>query len=210
MYFKDRLDAGRQLALSLLSYKNKPNVIILGLPRGGVIIAHEVASKLQLPLDIICARKVGAPHNDELAIGAITENGEGYFNQELIDRLEINDEYLKKTVEKEKTEAQRRFNLYRNNRPILNLQNSVVILVDDGMATGATMKASIQSLRSRNAAKIIVGVPVSSIDTFEEIKGAVYQVIALYLPFPFYAVGQFYQNFSQTTDAEVIELLSRP
>jgi putative phosphoribosyl transferase len=209
MYFDDRREAGRQLAKKLIKYKNNPDALVLGLPRGGVVTAFEAANQLQLPLDIICARKVGAPHNPELAIGAVTETGEGYFNQELIDYLAVPPSYLKITTEKETAEAQRRLKAYRQNRPSLLLDGKIVILIDDGMATGATMKAAIHSVKSSGAMQVIVAVPVSSYDTFEEIKDIVDEAIAVQLPVPFYAVGEFYRDFSQTTDQEVIQLLSR-
>jgi putative phosphoribosyl transferase len=208
MYFKDRQDAGHQLAAKLMKYKNQLDCLILGLPRGGVVTAAEVASQLHLPLDIICARKVGAPHNPELAIGAVTETGEGYFNQDLIDYLRVTAGFLKTAIEVEKQEAQRRLKIYRQNRPSLVLENKTLILIDDGMATGATMKAAIRSVKASGAAKIIVAVPISAHETFEEVKQEVDDCISLDIPVPFYAVGEFYQNFSQTTDEEVIELLS--
>ncbi len=208
MYFKDRKDAGHQLAAKLVPYKNQPHCLILGLPRGGVVTAAETAAQLHLPLDIICARKVGAPHNPELAIGAVTETGEGYFNQELIDYLRVSSEFLKTAIDVEKKEAERRLKVYRQNRPPLDIENKNVILIDDGMATGATMKAAIKSVKAAGAAKIVVAVPVSAHETYEEVKQEVDECISLDIPSPFYAVGEFYQDFSQTTDEEVIELLS--
>lgn len=208
MYFQDRKDAGRQLAKKLVSYKGQSDTLILGLPRGGVVTAAEVAKELQLPLDIVCARKVGAPHNPELAVGAVTETGEGFFNQDVMDYLGVSLLYLQKTIEQEKKEAQRRLNLYRQNRPPLNLGGKTVILIDDGMATGATMKAAIKSVKASGAEKIVVAVPVSATETFEEVKEQVDEAIAMDTPMPFYAVGEFYRDFSQTTDQEVIELLS--
>lgn len=209
MYFNDRSEAGRQLAEKLIQYKKSPNTLVLGLPRGGVITASEVAEHLHLPLDIISARKISAPHNPELAIGAVTETGQGYFNQELINYLGITASYLKTATEKEVLEAQRRLKTYRQNRPPLVLENKIVILVDDGMATGATMKAAVQSVKSSGAMKVIVAVPVSSYETFEEIKQEVDEAITIALPIPFYAVGEFYRDFSQTTDNDVITLLSQ-
>ncbi len=208
MYFQDRKDAGRQLAKKLVSYKGQSDTLILGLPRGGVVTAAEVAKELHLPLDIVCARKVGAPHNPELAVGAVTETGEGFFNQDVMDYLGVSLLYLQKTIEQEKKEAQRRLNLYRQNRPPLNLGGKTVILIDDGMATGATMKAAIKSVKASGAEKIVVAVPVSATETFEEVKEQVDEAIAMDTPMPFYAVGEFYRDFSQTTDQEVIELLS--
>lgn len=208
MYFLDRKDAGLQLAKKLISYKNHPNTIVLGLPRGGVVTAAEIAKQLQLPLDIICARKIGAPNNPELAIGAVTETGEGYFNQDILDYIGVSSAYIQTQIEQEKKEAERRLRVYRQNRPPLNLKGKTAILVDDGIATGATMKASIQSVKASGADKIIVAAPVSAIETFDRIKEEVDEAIVLTTPIPFYAVGEFYRDFSQTTDKEVIDLLN--
>jgi putative phosphoribosyl transferase len=209
MIFQDRHDAGKQLVHLLAKYKNRPQAIVLGLPRGGVVTAYEVAKGLQLPLDVTCPRKIGAPFNQELAIGAITETGEGVFNEDLITRLEIPEIYISHAIEIEKKQAQRRVNLYRKNRPNLSLEGKTVILVDDGLATGATMKAAIKSVKVAGADKIVVAVPISPPDTFQEIKEEVDEAFCLDTPIFFQAVGQFYEDFSQTEDEEVIELLSQ-
>jgi putative phosphoribosyl transferase len=208
MPFKDRHEAGQKLAKVLLSYKRQPCTIVLGLPRGGVVTAFEIAKALELPLDVICPRKIGAPHNPELGVGAITESGVCFLNEHLIQELDVPHVYLEAEIEKERQLAQQRAVLYRKNRPPLQIKDSTVILVDDGLATGGTMKVAIQAVKAQKAAKVIVAVPVSPPDTLDEIKALVDQVFCLESPALFYAVGQFYDNFSQTEDQEVIELLS--
>lgn len=205
--FRDRRDAGEQLADLLTKYKNAKNTLILGLPRGGVVTAYAVAEKLGLPLDVTCPRKIGAPFNPELAIGAITETGEGVFNTELIEQLGIPYSYIAKEIEKEKQVAQRRLTAFRKGFPPRALKGKTVILIDDGLATGATMKAAIESVRKENAESIVVAVPVSPEDTVQEIEQLADEVIYIDTPPFFQAVGQFYENFAQTEDEEVIELL---
>ncbi len=207
MVFEDRKSAGRQLAEELSEYRNNRNAIVLGLPRGGVVVAYEIAKALNLPLDIIVPRKIGAPGNPEFAIGAIAEGGEGVFDQETISSYRISQEYIEKEVEKEKKEAERRLKLYRGNRPPLNLEKKTAILVDDGIATGATMEAAIQSIKSKGVEGIIVAAPTSAKDSLERIKAGVDKVICLDAPAFFGAVGAFYKSFPQTTDEEVIELM---
>lgn len=204
--FKDRVDAGKQLAKALSAYKES-GAIVLGLPRGGVVLAAEIAQELHLSLDIICPRKIGAPQNPEFAIGAITETGEGCFNETVIQQLGIPAAYLEHMVEKEKAEAERRLKAFRGDRPALNLKNKTVILVDDGLATGLTMRAAIATVSKLGASKIVVAVPVAPVDTAERIEALVDDFVCLYVEEDFYAVGQFYQSFPQTTDSEVIALL---
>lgn len=207
MIFEDRKDAGKKLVSALEKYRNDKEAIVIGLPRGGVITAYEIAKGLGLSLDVICPRKVGAPFNPELAIGAVTETGEGIFNEEFIQRLGISEDYIRKASEEEKQKAQRRLSLYRKNRPKLSLEAKTVILVDDGLATGATMKAAIKSVQASGADTIVVAVPVAPPDTVDEIKEMADEVICLSTPIFFEAVGQFYRDFSQTEDEEVIRLL---
>jgi putative phosphoribosyl transferase len=205
--FKNRQDAGRQLAKALAAYQEKKECVAIGLPRGGVVVAYEVAKALNLPLDIICARKVGSPWNPELAIGAVTETGDGFYNTDIIEQFAIPQEYIRRESEKQKIEALRRLALYKKNRPAIDISGKIVILVDDGIATGATMKAAIESLKGKQVSKIIVAVPVSAPETLMEIKTQVDETICLESPYLFQAVGQFYEEFDQTTDEEVIELL---
>lgn len=207
MIFEDRYSAGEQLADLLVKYQNDKNAIILGLPRGGVVTASAVAQKLKVTLDVICPRKIGAPFNPELAIGAITETGEGVFNWSLINSLDISENYIKKEVEKEKQRAQLRLKIFRKGLPPRKLEGKTVILVDDGLATGATMKAAIQSVKAENAASIVVAIPVSPLETLQEIAANVDEVFCLDTPYNFQAVGQFYESFQQVEDEEVIRIL---
>lgn len=209
MRFKDRADAGRKLIPKLLKYKNNPDAIIIGLPRGGVITAFEIAQELRLPLDIVVPRKIGAPNNPELAVGALTEDGIPLFNDYLMERLGLVKDDVKEIIAEEKQEAQRRLALYRGNRTPLNLDNKIAILVDDGIATGATMGAAIASARARGAKKVIVAVPVSSSDVIKKIKKEVDEFICLYVPEILWGIGAFYDNFAQTKDEEVIERMEQ-
>lgn len=207
MLFQDRVDAGRQLSKKLLSFKGDPNLIVLGLPRGGVVVAAEVAQALQAPLDIVVPRKIGHPENPELAIGAISEEGERVFQESFL--ALISEEYLLSEIEKEKKEAQRRLKVYRGERPSLSLKQKTVILVDDGIATGATMHAGILSVRRKGAQKVIVAAPVVAPDTLRVLRGEADDVVFLDAPESFGAVGMFYLSFEQTSDDEVIEILRK-
>lgn len=209
MIFKDREDAGLKLAKVLQQYAHRPNTIIIALPRGGVVVGFEVARALDLPLDIICPRKIGAPFNPELAIGAVTETGEGIYNQELIQELGISQVYLQKEVEKEKKAAQWRLEHYRKGLSPRNLKDKNVIIIDDGLATGSTMLAAIQSVRMEKAKEIIVAVPVAPPQTLNRLRKEVSQAVCLVVPTAFYSVGEFYDFFNQITDDEVINLLQR-
>ena len=205
--FKNRKEAGKLLAKKLITYKNQPECIVIGLPRGGVVTAYEIAQELNLPLDIIVPRKIGAPFNPELAVGALTEDGQVDLDKSLMRSLNISENDLTKTIEDEKKEAQRRLGLYRHNKSPRNLQNKIVILVDDGIATGATIKASIKSIQKDNAQKIIVAVPVAPPETVRNLKQLVDEIICLLEPENLGAIGQFYEQFGQTSDEEVITLL---
>lgn len=207
MLFNDRPDAAKKLVERLEHYRNRPDVIVLGLPRGGVVIAYEIAHNLGISLDITCARKIGAPFNPELAIGAVTESGDPVFNDDLLTRLNIPEQILEASVNEAKAEAQRRSQTYRKGRPPLDLKDKVVILVDDGLATGATMKAAIRSVSSLGAKHMVAAFPVAPPDTLEDIRAMVDEVICLYAPHDFAAVGQFYRRFDQTSDEEVMNLL---
>ncbi len=207
MIFKDRIEAGQKLAKALEKYKGQKDTIILGLPRGGVVTGFEIAKTLELPLDLVVPRKIGAPGNPEFAIGAITEEGEGIFNEGVIRDYEISKEYITGTVEEEKKEAQRRLKTYRGDRSPLDLKDKTVILVDDGIATGLTMRVAIKSVKNKDPKKIVVAVPCGAKDSIDQIKKDVDEVICLHAPIFFGAVGAFYREFPQTTDEEVIELM---
>lgn len=206
--FRDRKDAGQKLAHKLLSYRGKKNTWVLGLPRGGVVVAAEVAKVLSLPLDIIVTRKIGAPHNPELAIGAIDEKGHAIYNEELLEDLGVSQEYQKEEGAKEQKEAEHRLKIYRKNRPFLDLKNKTVILVDDGLATGATMRAAVYSAKAKGAQKVIVAIPVAALSSLEKLKEEANDIIYCDAPDSFGAVSGFYDHFDQTTDEEVMELLS--
>ena len=197
------------MAAALKKFNNSPNTIILALPRGGVIVGYEVAKILNLPLDIVVPRKIGAPANPEFAIGAITETGVGIFEEMAIGAYGITESYLQNEIKKEKAEAERRLKLYRGTRAPLDLKNKTVIIVDDGLATGLTMRAAVKTVKILGAAKIIVAIPVTSPEAAELVKKEVDEIIYLEAPAFFGAVGSFYEEFGQTTDEEVIELLSR-
>ena len=207
MLFNDRSDAGKQLVSLLLKYKDQPDTLVLGLARGGVVTAADIAVGLRLPLDVIVVRKIGAPGNEELAIGAIAERGEGIFNDELVKLLRVSADYIKKEVTKQKAILRERLQRYRSNAPALSVKNKTVILVDDGIATGASMRVAIASVREGNAKTIVLAVPVAAPDSLSKIADDVDEIVCLFAPSFFEAVGSFYRAFDQTTDEEVISLL---
>lgn len=206
--FKNRQEAAVVLAEKLLKYKDEEPVII-ALPRGGVPVGYEIARKLKAKLDIIIVRKLGAPGNEELAIGALVEAKEpqALFNDEIVRMLGVSQEYIDKAIARQTQEIQRRQNLYRHGETITDVNGRVVIIVDDGIATGATMRSAIKALRSRKPKKIVVAVPVAPADTIEVIKREADEVVVLQVPEIFYAVGAHYEDFAQTTDEEVVVLL---
>jgi predicted phosphoribosyltransferase len=201
--FRDRRDAGRLLAEKLAAYANRPDVLVLALPRGGVPVAYEVARALGAPLDVFVVRKLGVPGYEELAMGAVATGGVRVLNDQLIERLGIPDHMIDAVTARERQELARRERLYRGGRPPPDMSGRSVILVDDGLATGATMKAAIEALRQQNPARIVVAVPTAAPETCEEMKAKADDVICAITPGPFDAVGRWYQNFSQTTDEEV-------
>lgn len=207
--FKNRMEAGKLLVPQLKAYSKDPDAIVLGLPRGGVVTAFAIAEELQLPLDVVCLRKIGAPFNPELAIGAVGATGEPFLNEPLIAMLGVSQDYIDEVVARERKVAQQRATLYKKNASCADLENKTVILVDDGLATGATMHAAINLVKALGAGKIVVAVPVSPPDTLRDIESEVDEVVCLHAPEFFQAVGQFYQNFNQTEDEEVIELLQQ-
>ncbi|MFA5128777.1 MAG: phosphoribosyltransferase [Patescibacteria group bacterium] len=209
MIFKNRVEAGQKLAETLKKFKDAQGTLILALPRGGVVVGFEVAKTLSLPMDIIVPRKIGAPGNPEFAIGAITEQGVGIFDEMVIGTYGITESYLQNEIKKEKAEAERRLKLYRGTRPPLDLKNKTVIIVDDGLATGMTMRAAIKTAKKLRAEKIIVAIPVTSPEAAELVKKEVDEIIYLEAPAFFGAVGSFYEEFGQTTDEEVIDLLKK-
>lgn len=207
MLFKDRKEAGQKLAIALSAYKDAEKTLVLGLPRGGVVVAYEAARVLHLPLDVIVPRKIGAPHNPELAIGALV-NDVVFLDKEIIASLGgVSQSHIDQTVAAEKKEAERRLALFRKDKPAPNFKGLTLILIDDGIATGSTMRASIAALKKSGAAKIVAAVPVGPSDTIAELKNEVDEIVCLFTPASFYAVGQFYDIFPQTTDEEVTRIL---
>ena len=183
------------------------SVIVLAIPRGGVVVGYEVARKLKVPLDIIIPRKIGAPSNPELAIGAVTEDGAAILNEKLVEYLNVSRIYIEEESKRQLKEIKRRLNVYRGDIPYPNLNNRIVIIVDDGVATGSTIKAALSSLRNRKTKQLVIAVPVGPTDTIRELEEEADHVVCLFVPAEFYAIGQFYKNFDQTTDEEVIRLL---
>ncbi len=205
-YFSDRVGAGKRLASALKGFASK-NGVVLAIPRGGVVVGYEIAKALGLPLDVIIPHKIGAPDNPELAIGAVTEDGTAILDENLITYMGVSREYIKEESEQQKQEIQRRLKMYRQNTAYPNLKGLDVIVVDDGIATGSTMKAALASVKNRGAASVTVAVPVGPPSTIKELKKQADRVVCLYTPEYFQAIGQFYNDFGQTTDAEVIQLL---
>jgi len=206
--FRDRADAGRRLAARLKQYAGKPDVLVLALPRGGVPVAYEVAKALPAPMDVFIVRKLGVPGQEELAMGAVATGGVRVLNHQVVNALGIPDYVIEAVVKWETDELKRREQLYRGDRPPPNVRGKTVILADDGLATGSTMLAAVRALREQGPARIVVAVPVASPDTCEMLKAYVDEVVCAATPEPFYAVGFWYQDFEQTTDEEVRELLS--
>ena len=205
-FFTDRVDAGKRLASALKNFSGK-NGIVLAIPRGGVVVGYVIAKALNLPLDVIIPRKIGAPNNPELAIGAVAEDGTAILDDNLISYLGVSREYIKEETERQKHEIARRLKLYRQDASYPNLKGLDVIVVDDGIATGSTMKAALASVKNRGAASITVGVPVGPPSTIEELEKMADRVVCLYTPEYFQAIGEFFSDFSQTEDEEVIRLL---
>lgn len=207
MVFQNRVQAGQLLAKKLKEYKNK-EIIVLGIPRGGVVTGKQLSDFLHCSLDVIITKKIGAPGNPELAIGAVGVIGEPVINEELAARVGTDEKYIKKQIAKIKKEIARREKEFRGEKPKLNLKNKIVILTDDGVATGATMEAAVEIVRQQNPKKIVVAIPVIARDSLAKIEAKADEVIYLDAPLMFFAVGQFYQNFSQVTDEEVRKILS--
>jgi len=205
--FRDRCEAGRVLADRLTSYENRPDVLVLALPRGGVPVGYEVAHALQAPLDVFLVRKLGVPGHEELAMGAVATSGVRVLNDDVVKPLGISDHMIEAAAAQELEELNRRERLYRGGRPVPDMSGRTVILVDDGLATGATMRAAIQALRQQQPARVVVAVPTASPDICEALRSEADDVICVMTPEPFFAVGHWYDDFTQTTDDEVRRLL---
>ena len=206
--FFDPTEAGQFLAETLSTYANRDDVVVLALPRGGVPVAAEVAKKLNAPLDVFVVRKLGLPGHPELAMGAIASGGVRVFNGEVVNALRISDEVIDAVSAEELIELQRREKAYRAGLPPLDVEGKTVIVVDDGVATGSTMLAAVSALRQLNAARIVVAAPVIAASTYSDTQRAADEVAAVMMPEHFYAVGQWYEDFFQTSDQEVRDLLA--
>ena len=207
--FEDRFDAGRVLAQALKHHAGKPDVAVLALPRGGIPVAFEIAHALGAPLDVFVVRKLGAPGYEELAMGAIATGGVRVFNEEVIQHLGVSESWIEATIREQEEELRRREAAYRGDRPPVEIEGRTVILVDDGLATGASMRAAVRALSQRHPAAIVVAVPIGSRDTCDQFRAEVEEVVCARTPEPFHAVGAWYRNFTQTTDDEVRDLLNR-
>lgn len=206
--YADRRAAGRELARQLQQYGGRDDVLVLALPRGGVPVAFEVAAALDAPLDVFLVRKLGTPGHRELAMGAIASGGVMVLNDDVVGTLGIGADQIEAVAEEERGELARREQAYRGGRPLPSLRDRIVILVDDGLATGSTMKAAVQAVRQQQPARVVVAVPVGAPETCRELGAVADEVTCARMPTPFSAVGQWYRDFSQTTDDEVRQLLA--
>ena len=209
MIFSNRTDAGRRLGGRLRHYANRKDVIVLGIPRGGVPVAFEVARLLKAPLDVLVLRKLGVPGHEELGFGAIASGGIRALNPEIVEALRISPLDIERVTARERKELQRREHVYRGHRPPLNLAGLTAILVDDGIATGSGIRAAVAALRQMQPAHIVIAVSVAPVSTLDQLRTEVDDLICLETPEPFYGVGQFYYDFSQVSDHEVNEFLDR-
>ncbi len=209
MLFRDRFDAGRELAAQLMHYAGREDILVLGLPRGGVPVAFEVAQALRAPLDVFLVRKLGVPGHEELAMGAIASGGVRVLNERVVRMLQPSEEVIDRVTAEEQQELERRDREYRGGRPPLDVRGKIVILVDDGLATGSTMRAAVAAVRRIGPARVVVAVPVGATSTCQKLEEEADETICAQEPEPFHAVGRWYEDFSQTTDDEVRELLER-
>ena len=209
MIFRDRTDAGRRLASRLGEYAGRPGLLVLALPRGGVPVAFEVALSLGAPLDVFLVRKLGVPGHEELAMGAIATGGVRVVNEAVVRELGISGEVIDAVAARERAELERRALAYRGERPAPEVLGRTVFLVDDGLATGSTMRAAALAVRRQGPARVVVAVPVAARATCDELRAEVEDIVCAATPEPFFGVGRWYQDFSQTTDEEVRELLAR-
>jgi putative phosphoribosyl transferase len=207
MVYKDRKDAGMRLAEQLTRYQDQADVIVLGLPRGGVTVAYEIARALHCPLDVLIVRKIGFPGNPELAVGAVSETGTVVLNEDIVSGYGVSRDYLEREIARQKEEITRRIALYRGGKGVPPLAGKTVILVDDGVATGATVKAAISTLNKERIAKLVVALPVASQEAEREIATMVNEWVCLEAPVGFRAVGNYYYDFTQVEDDDVVAML---
>src|SRR4051812_45077139 len=209
LQFRDRAEAGRLLAEKLKLFQGRDDVVVLALPRGGIPVGFEVATALHAPLEPFVVRKLGVPGHEELAMGAIASGDTCFINEDIVKALQIPSEQLERVIDSEQRELARRESQYRDPHQPVNITNKTVILVDDGLATGATMHAAVEGVKTHEPAEIVIGVPVSARDTYKKFQQEVADIVAVALPDEFSSVGQWYRDFRQTTDEEVAELLER-
>lgn len=207
--FRDRTEAGQQLAQQLKTYANRADSLVLALPRGGVPIAYEIAQALNLPLDLCLVRKLGKPGYEENAIGAIAADGVRVLHYRAIRWLGISQQVLEQITTQEQQELRRRDRVYRGDRPKVAVYDRIVILVDDGLATGATMRAAVMWVRSQQPKLVVIAVPIASKAAYQALKAQVDRLVCLYLPHQLYAIGRWYKNFAQVTDEQVCGLLDK-
>ena len=207
--FLNRTDAGRRLAATLSAYASRPDVIVLGLPRGGVVVAYEVARVLGVPLDVFIVRKLGVPGHEELAMGAIASGGASVLDKALVRELRVSEREIRAVIAAEQRELERREREYRGDRPPPDIAGRTVILVDDGLATGASMRVAVAALKQEHPGRLVVAVPIAPPETCDALRREADDVVCAVTPEPFYAVGLWYEDFTQTTDTEVHDLLER-
>lgn len=207
--FRDREEAGRLLAQKLATYKERPDVIVLGLPRGGVAVGREIAEALAVPLDVFLVRKLGVPGFEELAMGAIAMGGDQLIDPDVVEEFDLTGSVIRQVVAVEKRELKRRERVYRRSRPPIDVRNKVVILADDGLATGSTIRVAISALRKLNPARIIVAAGVAPLSTYLMLGAEADEIVCLLTPREFRGVGEFFVNFPQLTDAQVCKLLDQ-
>lgn len=207
--FHNRRDAGKQLATHLEQFQNRPDAIVLGIPRGGIVVADEIARALHVPLDVFITHKLGAPKNPELAIGAIAGDGTLVLDQPSIQQLGISEKLVEQEYAKQMREIKRRTKLFRHNKPPLVLQDKIIIVADDGIATGATVLVALIALRKQKPARLIIAAPVAPAHILPELRRHCDELVLLVTPADFYAVGYFFENFGQVEDDQVVEILKR-
>ena len=207
MFFRDRRDAGQKLASRLAAYAHRPDVMVLALPRGGVPVGYEISQALHAPLDVFVVRKLGLPGHEEFAMGAVASGGVRVLNRDVVEQLNMPSNVIDAVTQREQRELERRERAYGGLRPSPDARGKIVILVDDGLATGSTMRAAVAALKQQHPARVAVAVPVASPETCQDLRREADEVVCLVTPEPFYSVGLWYQDFSQTTDEEVRALL---